>query len=152
MSRPHPKRRFLEEMGALHPHPERVQAELFEQHRFFDPLDKVQVKYEMLRSHAIDGHSVVSVAEAFGFSRETYYGVLAAFASRGVLGLVDGKAGRPGPLKMTEEALRWVDEVRHREPELSGREIAARLAEELGVDVHRRTIERLLGGALKKNG
>ena len=152
MPRAHPKRRFLEEMGALHLHPERVRAEIFERHRFFDPLDKVQVKYEMLRSHAVDDQSVVSVADAFGFSRETYYAVLAAFESRGVLGLVDGKAGRSGPLKMTEEALRWVDEVHHREPGLTGREIAERLAVELGVDVHRRTIERLLGGARKKNG
>jgi len=152
MPKAHPKRRFLEDMGALHHHPERVRAEIFERHRFFDPLDKVQVKYEMLRSHAVDDQSVVAVSDAFGFSRETYYAVLAAFASRGVLGLVDGKAGRPGPLKMTEEALRWVDDLHRREPDLCGREIAERLADELDVDVHRRTIERLLGGARKKNG
>ena len=151
MAKPHPKRRFLEDMGALHREPERVRAELFERHRFFDPLDKVQVKYEMLRAHAVEGMSVVAAAETFGFSRETYYAALAAFEERGVPGLADGKPGRPGPLKLTAEAAQWVRDLRDSEPELSGRELAERLAGELGIEVHRRTIERLLGAGGKKN-
>ena len=152
MPKTHPKRQFLEQAGALHPHPDRVRSELFERHRFFDPLDKVQVKYEMLRAHAVDGHSVVTVAEQFGFSRETYYAVQAAFRVRGVPGLADGKPGRPGPLKLTDDAAAWVWDLHRRAPDLSGREISERLAAELGVEVHRRTIERLLGTARKKNG
>ena len=147
MPKPHPKRRFLEEAGALHLHPERVRAELFARHRFFDPLDKVQVKYEMLRAHEIDRTSVVEVSGAFGFSRETYYATLAAFRERGVPGLVDGKPGRPGPLKLTEDVARWILDLHGREPELNGRELAERLGEELGIEVHRRTVERLLGKA-----
>ena len=58
MTKRHPKRQFLEEAGALHRAPDRVRAELFERHRFFDPLDKIQVKYEMLRAHAVEGRSV----------------------------------------------------------------------------------------------
>jgi DNA-directed RNA polymerase specialized sigma54-like protein len=42
-------------------------------------------------------------------------------------------------------------ELHRRHPALSGREISERLAEELGIEVSRRTIERLLGGG-KKNG
>jgi transposase len=151
MARRHPKRQFLEEAGALHRHPERVRAEPFERHRFFDPLDKVQVKYEMLRAHAVDGRSVMSVAAAFGFSRETYYATLAAFEAGGVAWLADGKPGRPGPVKLTDEAAAWVRDLHRRRPRMSGREIAERLAEELGIEVHRRTIERLLSGAGKKN-
>jgi len=132
-------------VGALHLHPERVRAEAFARHRFFDPLDKVQVKYEMLRAHEVDRESVVTVAGAFGFSRETYYTTLDAFRARGVPGLVDGKPGRPGPLKLTEEVARWVLALHDREPELNGRELSERLAEELGIWVHRRTVERLLG-------
>jgi transposase len=151
MAKRHPKRRFLEQSGALHRHPDRVRAELFERYRFFDPLDKVQVKYEMLRAHALDGRSVVSVAEAFGFSRETFYSALAAFEAYGIPGLADGKPGRPGLWKLTDEAVSWVLDLHRRRPELSGRQIAERLAEELGIEVGRRTIERLLGGR-KKNG
>lgn len=152
MSKPHPKRQFLQEAGALHRQPELVRAELFERHRFFDPLDKIQVKYEMLRAHAVDGRTVVTVADEFGFSRETYYVVLAAFQARGVPGLADGKPGRPGPLKLTDEAMRWVYDLHRRAPQLSGREIAEQLAGELGIEVHRRTIERLLRMPGKKNG
>ena len=151
MATRHPKRLFLEQSGALHRHPERVRAALFERHRFFDPLDKVQVKYEMLRAHALDGHSVSLVAEQFGFSRETYYTTLAAFESYGIPGLTDGKSGRPGLWKLTDEAVSWVLELHRRHPKLSGRQIAERLAEELGIEVTRRTIERLLAGG-KKNG
>lgn len=152
MAKRHPKRQFLEENGALHRHPDRVRAKLFERHRFFDPLDKVQVKYEMLRAHAVEGHSVASVARDFGFSRETFYTTLAAFETGGVPWLCDGKSGRPGPLKMTDEAIEWVLDLHRRRRHLSGREIAELLAEELGIEVHRRTIERLLGTAGKKNG
>jgi len=152
MPKPHPKRQFLEEVGALHLHPERVRAEIFQRHRFFDPLDKVQVKYEMLRAHEVDGLSVVASAEDFGFSRETYYAVLAGFQAWGVPGLVDGKSGRPGPLKLTDDVVEWVHDLHRRRPELCGREIAEQMVEEIGVEVHRRTIERLLGVARKKNG
>ena len=72
MFRHHPKSDYLAAAGALNPHPEDVRADVFQRHRFFDPLDKVQVKYEMLRAHAVDGQSVASVAAAFGFSRETF--------------------------------------------------------------------------------
>jgi transposase len=151
MAKTHPKRQFLQEAGALHPYPERVQARLFQRHRFFDPLDKVQVKYEMLRAHAVDGQSVVSVAEEFGFSRETYYTVLAAFEAYGVPGLADGKSGRQGLWKLTDEAVAWVYALHSRKPRLSGRQIAEQLAAEFGIEVHRRTIERLLSAAGKKN-
>lgn len=152
MARSHPKRDFLEQSGALHTHPERVAARLFRQHRFFDSVDKVQVKYEMLRAHAVDGQSVVTVAKDFGFSRETYYATSTAFEEYGVPGLADGKPGRPGLWKLTDEAVEWVAALHRREPRLSGREIAERLVVEFGIEVHRRTIERLLRGAGKKNG
>ncbi|HZL96303.1 MAG TPA: hypothetical protein VFB99_21800, partial [Vicinamibacterales bacterium] len=65
MARSHAKRQFLAEAGALHTHPERVRAAVFEHYRFFDPLDKVQVKYEMLRAHALEERPVVTLAEEF---------------------------------------------------------------------------------------
>jgi transposase len=151
MRKPHPKRQFLAEAGALHPHPDRVRAAVFEQHRFFDPLDKVQVKYEMLRAHALEGRRVTTIADEFGFSRETYYAALAAFEAWGIPGLADGKPGRPGPVKLTDDAVRWVLEQHRRHPRLSGRELAERLADAQGIEVHRRTIERLLGASGKKN-
>lgn len=147
----HPKRAFLEAVGALHLHPEDVRAPLFMRHRFFDPLDKVQVKYEMLRAHAVEGQRVTAVVGVFGFSRETFYATLRDFQALGVVGLADEKRGRRGPFKLTPEAVRWIQTLLRTHPELSGREIAERLAAERGIEVHRRTIERLLATGVKKN-
>jgi hypothetical protein len=131
MQKVHPKRQFLEDMGALNLHHDRVRSDLFERYRFFDPLDKVQVKYEMLRAHAMERRSVVTVAAEFGFSRETYYTVLAAFQARGVR-MADGKPGRPGPL--ADGGCRGVGlDSPSASADLSGREIAERLAAELGL-------------------
>jgi transposase len=93
----------------------------------------------------VERASVVEVSRAFGFSRETYYVTLSAFQDRGIPGLLDGKPGRPGPLKLTDDVARWIFDLHGREPELNGRELAERLAEKRGIEVHRRTVERLLG-------
>jgi transposase len=150
MDERHPKRVFLARAGALHAHPERVRALLFARHRFFDPLDKVQVKYEMLRAHRVEEQPVMVVAEAFGFSRQTFYTTLAGFEAGGILGLMDEKRGRKGgPVKFSAEDLAWIEALARQHPELSGQTIAELLFAERGIVVHRRTVERLLAG--KKN-
>jgi transposase len=146
----HPKREYLAAAGALHAHPDTVRAELFLSQRFFDPLDKVQVKYEMLRAHLVDGASVVSVAAAFGFSRETFYQALRSFEECGLVGLRDDKSGRRHRLKLTEEDVAWIHQLAHQRPELSGQAIADQLERERGIQVKRRTVERLLAGGAKK--
>ena len=53
------KEEFLEVAGALNPEPQQVEDRKFRLPQgFFDPRDKVQVKYEMLRAHEVDGESV----------------------------------------------------------------------------------------------
>lgn len=57
------RRRILEQAGLVHPRPEAVSAALFDgRESFFLALDKVQVKYEMLRAHVIDGLSATAAA------------------------------------------------------------------------------------------
>jgi len=147
----HPKRAFVDAAGALHAHPERVRAELFRRLRFFDPLDKVQVKYEMLRAHVLDGMSVAEASDVFGFSRQTFYTVLDAFEEWGVFGLADEQRGRRGPVKLTADDVVLIETWARDEPGLSGRAIAERLFGERGIAVHRRTIERLVARAGKQN-
>jgi len=146
----HPKREYLAAAGALHSRPEVVRAELFLHQRFFDPLDKVQVKYEMLRAHLVDGQSVVTVAAAFGVSRETFYQALRSFEERGMAGLRDDKPGRRHRLKLTEDDIAWIHQLARQRPDLSGQAIANQLAHDRGVEVQRRTIERLLASGAKK--
>ena len=55
--------RALEQAGLLHPAVEAVLAEPFRAHpEFFASFDKVQVKYEMLRAHVIDGRTATAAA------------------------------------------------------------------------------------------
>ena len=61
------KKQALRMMGCLNPRPADVKAEMFQGREFFDPCDKVQVKYEMLRAVQVDGISVTDVARAPGF-------------------------------------------------------------------------------------
>jgi transposase len=134
------RRRVLQQSGLLHPRPEAVSAPLF--HRgepFFLALDKVQVKYEMLRSHAVDGLTATAAAEQHGYSRAAFYLITAAFDEAGMRGLLDEPRGRRGPLKLTPEVMEFVTSA---DPTLSGAQLALEVEARFGVRLHRRTVER----------
>ncbi|HVA75867.1 MAG TPA: hypothetical protein VNF71_15020 [Acidimicrobiales bacterium] len=134
------RRASLEIAGLMHPRPEAVTAPLFVGgNPFFFAVDKVQVKYEMLRAHLVDGVSVTAAAAAHGYSRPSFYLVEAGFADRGMAGLLDERPGRRGPLKMTEEIVGFLDGA----PEgVSGAELAREVQRRFGVGLHPRTIEK----------
>jgi transposase len=106
---------------------------------FFLAFDKVQVKYEMLRAHLVEGVPVVAAARQHGYSRAAFYLVAEAFDEAGMQGLLDDKRGRHGPLKITPE----IDEFVRSAQQLSGARLSAEVAERFGVVLHRRTLERL---------
>ncbi len=131
--------RALTEAGLLHPNPNEVLAPLFTGgSRFFLASDKVQVKYEMLRAHLVDGLPVSEAAAAHGYSRAAYYLVAAAFDQSGMAGLLDERRGRRGPIKLRPEIVDFI-----RADTGSGAQIAEQVAERCGVLLHRRTIERV---------
>lgn len=135
------RRRSLEAVHLVHPHPEAIQSPLFLSGTpFFLPLDKVQVKYEMLRAHAVEGLHVPRAAEEHGYSRPAFYLIAAAFEERGMLGLLDEPRGRRGPLKLTPEIVEF---VRAASTDLSGARLVLQVQEQFGVAFHRRTVERL---------
>jgi transposase len=134
------RRAALETAGLVHPNPGAVTAALFDGRLpFFLAEDKVQVKYEMLRAHAVDGVSVRSAADDHGYSRASFYLVAASFADAGMAGLLDERRGRRGPVKLRPEILAFIKAA---DPGRSGAELAEAVAAELGVSLHRRTIER----------
>jgi len=135
------RRRFLEAEGMVHPHPETVTAPLFVEHEpFFFALDKLQVKYEMLRSHVVDGLGVSAAAHAHGYSRAGFYLIWRAFEDRGMAGLIDERPGRRGPIKVSEDIAAFIAAAN---PSLSGAQLAAAIDDRFGVSLHRRTVERL---------
>jgi hypothetical protein len=84
--------------------------------------------------------SVAAAARSHGYSRAEFYLVSAAFAERGMAGLVDSRRGRKGPVKLTDEI---VDFARAAPPERSGVDVAGDIEARFGVVLHRRTVERV---------
>ena len=132
--------RSLTEAGLVHPHADAVRAALFTESGFFLAADKVQVKYEMLRAHVLDGASVTEAASAHGYSRAGFYLVASAFERAGMAGLLDDKRGRRGPVKLSPEIVAFVRAA----PEgVSGADLAEQVRDRFGVELHRRTVERV---------
>ena len=124
----------------LHAHPQAVTAALFVgAEPFFFAADKLQVKYEMLRCHVVDGLSIPAAAAAHGYSRAGFYLIAAAFEDAGMAGLIDDRPGRRGPLKMSPEIAEF---IRDADRSISGAALAAEVAARFGVSLHRRTVER----------
>lgn len=110
-------------------------------HPFFFAFDKLQVKYEMLRAHLVDGVPVVRAATEHGYSRAAFYLIADAFEKEGMKSLLDDKRGRRRPLKVTPEILEFARSAQ----QLSGAALSREVAERFGVVLHRRTLERLRG-------
>ncbi|MCA1710076.1 MAG: helix-turn-helix domain containing protein [Actinobacteria bacterium] len=133
------RRDALDAAGLVHPRPEAVTAPLFRSELFFLAEDKVQVKYEMLRAHVVDGVTVTAVAGSHGYSRAEFYLAQAAFERGGMAGLLDGRRGRKGPVKLTGDVRAFIDGL----GPCSAADAAASLEAEMGVVLHPRSIQRL---------
>lgn len=136
--------------GALHPRPQDVQDPLFASHEFFDRRDLMQVKYEMLRRVDIEDEPVARTADAFGFSRPTFYQTQAAFKQQGIAGLVPRKRGPHGAHKLNDAVMAFVATLRAEDPALSVRALLPRIHARFGLDVHPRSLERALRREEKK--
>lgn len=146
---PRPPRRdakveALRAHGALHPRPQDVQDPLFGSHDFFDSRDLVQVKYEMLRRVDVEGQPVARTADAFGFSRPTFYQTQAAFKQQGIAGLVPRKRGPHGAHKLDDAVMAFVGVLRAADPALGVQALLPRIADRFGIQVHPRSLERAL--------
>ena len=132
--------RTLAAAKLVHPRHDAVTAALFNGEKpFFLSQDKVQVKYEMLRAHFVDGLNATQAAQIHGYSRAAFYLIVAAFEAQGMTGLVDGRRGRRGPLKLTPEIIEFIGGA---SAEVSSAQLAEQIERQFAVRVHRRTIER----------
>jgi len=144
------KRRLLRQQGVLHPRPEAVTAELFQDSSFFDPNDLMQVKYEMLRRVEAAQIPVSQAAHEAGLSRPSFYQGQTALQRDGLVGLIPQKPGPHGAHKLTAQVLDFVDRQRASQPGLKYAELARRVQAQLHVTVHPRTLERGLSRRQKK--
>jgi transposase len=140
----HSKSDALRAEGTLNPRPEAVTDPKFREGEFFDPRDIVQVRYEMLRRVQTDEAPVTQAAAEFGFSRPTFYETQANFDQAGIAGLVPRKRGPRGPHKLSAEVLEFLQARVEPDQPIRARKLARDLLEQMGLEVHPRTIERVL--------
>src|SRR5271166_696356 len=116
----------------LNPHPETVTDPAFTSGAFFDPADLVQVKYEMVRAVEAGALGAGAAASAFGLARQSYYNARKALAEHGLPGLIPARPGPKGGHKLTAAVLDFLEQQ------------AAAVADQFGVTVHKRSVERAL--------
>ncbi|MEV0938168.1 helix-turn-helix domain-containing protein [Streptomyces phaeochromogenes] len=139
-----PKEAALRATRTLNPRPEAVIDAAFTASPFCDPRDLVQVKYEMVRRVRVDKVPAARAVREFGFSRQVYYDASAALDAGGPAALVPGKPGPKGPRKLTDEVMEYVETRLAASPSLRSKDLADAVADEYGLSVHPRSIERAL--------
>jgi transposase len=145
-----PKLEALRAQGTVNQRASEVQDPAFHHSEFFDPRDLIQVKYEMLRRVRSEGHAVADAAVSFGVSRPTFYKAQTDFERDGLAGLLPNKRGPRGPHKLTTEVMSFIKRTLEKEPGLDAGALVERVEQELGLRIHRRTIERALAPPKKK--
>jgi transposase len=128
----------LKRTGTLNPRPNSISDTLFKENPFFDPKDLLQVRYEMLRRHSVEGVSIVDVATKFGVSRPTVYQAQSAFQQAGLSGLLPKHRGPKEGHKLSAEVIEYMRTLRAAEPGIT-----------TGITVHRRSLERALASKKK---
>ena len=136
------KKGILQANGTYNKNYDRVKSTKFVGDDFYDPMDIVQVKYEMIKDVARDGRSVTDATDDFGFSRTAYYGIKDAFDKQGVSGLIPEKTGPKSPHKLTPECQKQIDDYISEKPRASSAEIAAMINESNAASISKRTVER----------
>jgi len=139
-----PKLDALREQGTLNPRPRAVTDPLFAKDSFFDPRDLVQVKYEMLRHVETEQQSVSASAQAFGFSRPSFYQAQSAFRQAGLGGLLPEKRGPRSGHKLTAPVMEFVSQAKAADASRSHEQLAQAVLEQFGLSVHPRSIDRQL--------
>lgn len=142
---PDPKKiQALRSSGTLNPRPGKVRHPRFANSEFFDPHDLVQVKYETLRAIETDGQPLAQAAADFGLSRPTVYQARQALQTAGLEGLFPHKRGPKSPHKLKPEVRQYLEQTLATEPQLKAPELAGRVRQRFGVQVHPRTLEKAL--------
>ena len=144
------KRDRLRRSRTLNPHPERVRDPAFREGGFFDPLDLLQVRYEMVRLVRRGKATLAEAAARFGVSRPTCFRASKAFSESGLQGLVPAARGPRGPHKVTPEILRFVQAYRAEHGRVGARKLVPLIAERFAVQLHPRGLEKALARASKK--
>ena len=139
----------LKRTGTLNPHPAVVSDPLFRENPFFDSKDLLQVRYEMLRRHRVEGASIVDVSSTFGVSRPTFYQAQTAFELNGLAGLLPKHRGPKEGHKLSAEVIEHIRNLKASTLGLTTTACIQAVEEKFGIKVHRRSLERAMAAKKK---
>ena len=107
------------------------------------PDDEITRKLSMLIEGECEGLGPSQAAQKFGFSKQRYFQLRAAFAEQGALALQSQKRGPRTHYRRTAEVVRQV--IRHRflDPEASAEVIAQKLCQS-GWEISTRSVQRVI--------
>ena len=144
------KRETLAKDGALNPHPEAIRDAVFTGNPFFDAKDLVQVRYEMVRQHRVDGVAISEASTNFGVSRPTFYKAFRALQKAGLPGLLPSQRGPKDGHKISAEVVAFVADLKAASAELTTSQCLKEIETRFGIKVHRRSLERALARKKKR--
>ena len=149
LKKPDQKLLELKRTGTLNPHATAVSDTLFRENPFFDSKDLLQVRYEMLRRHRVQGASIVEASSTFGVSRPTFYQAQTAFERGGLTGLPPKQRGPKEGHKLCGEIIEHVRAFKASTSGLTTADCVKTIQEKFGITVHRRSLERAMAGKKK---
>ncbi len=122
----------------------------YQESSFFDPYDNLQVRYEMIRSHIIEGDNVSNVCKRFGVTRQTFYTIKEKLSNEGTAGLLQKKPGPRGPSKLNKAVIRFMQDRIIVDEKITAVQLAGELSQKFNITLHRRTIEKIMNNISKK--
>lgn len=145
-----PKSEALRQDRVLNPNPDAVRDPLFTSNPFFDTRDLVQVRYEMVRRHQVDGVAISEAAATFGVTRPTFYKAQSALQTAGLPGLLPSRRGPKGGHKVTSEVIAFAADLKAANSEVTTSQCLEAIEARFGIKVHRRSLERALARKKKR--
>lgn len=136
------KKKILKDSCSLNIHPEKVTDALFLENPFFDPEDKVQVKYEMLRANKVEDKKVTHICHQYGYSRDAFYVIFRNFQAKGLVGLFDNSKQKKSTILSRQQIVNFIIQTKVENPSISGAELARRINEKFDTTYKKRAIEK----------
>ena len=105
--------------------------------------DEITFKLFMLCEGEAEGAGPLAAAAKFGFSKQRYFQLRAAFLERGALALQNHKRGPKTRSRRTDEVVRQIIRQRFLDADASADVIAQKLRQ-TGLVISRRSVERVI--------
>lgn len=107
------------------------------------PDDELTRKLAMIIEGDLEGLGPRAAAAKFGFSKQRYFQLRAAFLERGAAALLSSKRGPKTRSRRTDEAVRQIIRQRFLDPQASAAVIAQKLRQ-TGLPISNRSVERVI--------